>query len=74
MSDDPKNTIIPLQFRAEQRQKAQVAASIPEPRFPGTGTSRISAMLAEAKARDFEERRQRLSAEPPRAGRPAPRG
>ncbi len=72
MSDDPKNTIVPLQLRAEQRQKAQVAASIPEPRFPGTGTSRISAMLAEAKARELVERRQRLSADTPHSGRPAP--
>ena len=67
----PTNTLIPLHLRAEQRLTAKTVAAIPEPRFPGTGTSRIAARLAEAKQREHEERRRRL-ARAPHDGRPEP--
>lgn len=51
-----RNTILPPHLRVNDRRQAERVAGITDPRFPATGTSRISALLAEAKEREYEAR------------------
>ncbi len=51
-----RNTILPPHLRVNDRRQAERVAAIADPRFPATGTTRISALLAAAKEREYEER------------------
>jgi hypothetical protein len=59
---DARNTILPPHLRVNDRRQAERVASIADPDFPATGTARISALLAAAKARESEERLARARA------------
>ena len=51
-----RHTAVPLSL-LDQDQQARQAASIPDPTSPGTGTTRISSLLAAARLREDEQRR-----------------
>jgi hypothetical protein len=51
-----RNTILPTHLRVNDRIQAERVASIADPRFPATGTARISALLAAAREREHEQR------------------
>jgi hypothetical protein len=50
------NTSHPPDLRPSDRRQAERAASVTEPRFPATGTERVSALLAAARQREYEAR------------------
>jgi hypothetical protein len=52
-----RNTLLPPHLRVNDRRQAEQIASIGDPRYPATGTARISALLAAAKEREYEARR-----------------
>lgn len=51
-----RNTLLPTHLRISDRRQAERVASIADPRYPATGTTRISALLAAAKEREYEAR------------------
>lgn len=51
-----RNTILPPPLRVNDRRQAERVAAIVDPRYPGTGTARISAVLAAAREREHEQR------------------
>ena len=53
---EPRNTILPPHLRVNDRRQAERVAAITDPRFPATGTARISALVAAAKEREHQAR------------------
>ena len=51
-----RNTLLPVHLRVSDRRQAERVAAIADPRYPATGTARISALLAEAREREHEQR------------------
>ena len=51
-----RNTIIPAHLRVNDRRQAERVASITNPQYPATGTTRIAALLAAARERESQER------------------
>ena len=53
---DTRNTLLPPHLRVNDRRQAERVAEISDPKYPATGTARISALLAAAKAQETEQR------------------
>ncbi|MEZ5247233.1 MAG: hypothetical protein R2707_19260 [Acidimicrobiales bacterium] len=51
-----RNTLLPPHLRVNDRRQAERVAAIADPRYPATGTTRISALLAAAREREHEQR------------------
>jgi hypothetical protein len=51
-----RNTLLPPHLRVNDRRQAERVAAIADPRYPATGTARISALLAQARERENEQR------------------
>ena len=51
-----RNTILPTHLRVSDRRQAERVAAIADPRYPATGTTRISALLAAARERENDQR------------------
>lgn len=64
-----RNTLLPPHLRVNDRRQAERVAAIADPRFPATGTARISAVLAAAREAEHEARlaAARLRRQPIRA-------
>lgn len=58
---EARNTIIPPHLRVNDRRQAERVASITNPQYPATGTTRIAALLAAARERESQERFARVS-------------
>ncbi|MEQ8839827.1 MAG: hypothetical protein RIB98_02525 [Acidimicrobiales bacterium] len=67
-----RNTSLPTSVMSSERRQAERAASITDPQYPATGTTRIAALLAAAREREHEARRAQALAtarrQPPVAG------
>lgn len=51
-----RDTTLPTHLRVSDRRQAERVAAIAEPRYPSTGTTRISTLLAAARERENDRR------------------